>query len=159
SLNSKYIHSNLAIRYLSEYVKDLIGIDVFEFTINQNQDFIASEIHKKKPDIIGFSTYIWNLEETLRVCEILKQVNPSIKILLGGPEVSYDPVSIMETYRFIDYIIYGEGEETFREFVDLSIKGRGATSIDGLVYREKNRIITNISRELIEDLNKIPSPY
>src|SRR5699024_3550985 len=107
----------------------------------------------------GFSTYIWNLEETLRVCEILKQVNPSIKILLGGPEVSYDPVSIMETYRFIDYIIYGEGEETFREFVDLSIKGRGATSIDGLVYREKNRIITNISRELIEDLNKIPSPY
>src|SRR5690554_4162983 len=105
TLNSKYIHTNLAIRYLRSYVKDLSKVSIKEFTINQNIDHIRAEIYKDKPHLVGFSTYIWNIEETLQICQGLKLVSPGTKILLGGPEVSYDPVEIMEEHPYIDYII------------------------------------------------------
>ncbi|NLN14610.1 MAG: DUF4080 domain-containing protein [Tissierellia bacterium] len=158
SLNSKYIHSNLAIRYLSKYVSSMKRVDIYEFTINQSPEFIASEIYRLSPNLVGFSTYIWNLKETLGVCEILKLVKPDLKILLGGPEVSYDGEIIMEEYPFIDYIIYGEGEETFKEFLQKEPKGE-LEDIRGLIYREGDRIIKNPERDLIMDLNTIPFPY
>ena len=106
TLNSKFIHSNLAIRYLKRFAEDIADIDIAEFTINQNLDFIASEIYKLKKDIVGFSVYIWNIKETLRVCEILKLVNPEIEIFLGGPEVSYDMKEVLEENHFIDFVIF-----------------------------------------------------
>ena len=54
TLNSKYIHTNLAIRYLKEYVKDLASVDIMEFTINQTMDDIVGEIYKRKPTVLGF---------------------------------------------------------------------------------------------------------
>lgn len=159
SLNSKFIHSNLAIRYLSKYVAPDEGVDTHEFTINQRPDYIASEIYKLGADVVGFSTYIWNLKETLMVCEILKLVKPEIKILLGGPEVSYDGKDIMKETPFVDYIIYGEGEETFKEFL-FSLKGEiGLEDIEGLIYRDGKSIIKNGERNLIKNLNTIPFPY
>lgn len=159
SLNSKFIHSNLAIRYLSKYVADDVNVDIYEFTINQRADYIASEIYKLSPDVVGFSTYIWNLKETLKVCEILKTVKPQIKILLGGPEVSYDGEEILKETPYIDYIIYGEGEETFREFLN-GIKGKiGLSDIKGLIYRDGTTLVKKNERDLIRNLNTIPSPY
>lgn len=160
TLNSKFIHSCLSIRYLKGYVEDLTYIDIKEYTINQSIDFIASDLYKLEPDVIGFSTYIWNLTETLKICKILKMVNPRLKIILGGPEVSFDGEKILEDNKFVDFIIYGEGEETFREFVKNLIKGNeDYINIQGLIYREGNRTITNPPRPLIKDLNSIPSPY
>lgn len=160
TLNSKFIHSCLAIRYLQGYVEDLIHIDIKEYTINQNIDFIASDLYKLEPEIIGFSTYIWNLTETLKICKIMKIVNPKIKIILGGPEVSFDGEKILEDNKFIDFIIYGEGEETFREFIKKLIDGdEDYDDIEGLIYSQGNRIIKNPPRTLIKDLNIIPSPY
>ncbi len=160
TLNSKFIHSCLAIRYLQGYVEDLIHIDIKEYTINQNIDFIASDLYKLGPEIIGFSTYIWNLTETLKICKILKTVNPKIKIILGGPEVSFDGEKILEDNKFIDFIIYGEGEETFREFIKKTIDGNeDYDDIEGLIYSQGNKIIKNPPRPLIKDLNIIPSPY
>lgn len=160
TLNSKYIHSNLAIRYLSRYVEDIESIQVEEFTINQNIDFIASEIFKLQPDVIGFSTYIWNIKQTLKVCKILKMVQPSIKILLGGPEVSYEETSLMKNHNYIDFIIYGEGEETFREFIEhLKSENTNYSDIKGLIYRSGDKVIKNKERQLIKNLDIIPSPY
>lgn len=160
TLNSKFIHSNLAIRYLEEYIKDINKVKIREFTINQNIDFIASEIFKANPDYLGFSVYIWNLEETLEICKILKMVKPDLKIILGGPEVSFDQRELMEVYPFIDFIIFGEGEETFREFVSsIEREDYNYQDIKGLVFREGDKIIKNHPRPLMKDLNKIPSPY
>lgn len=162
TLNSKYIHSNLAIRYLKEYIYNIDDIDIAleEFTINQNIDFILSEVFKKKPDLVCFSTYIWNLNQTLELCNKLKIVNPNIKILLGGPEVSFDGEKYLKEYSFIDYVIYGEGEETFRELI-LSLKeNKDKKNIKGLIYRNKfGDVIKNNPRPLLKDLNIIPSPY
>lgn len=160
SLNSKYIHSNLAIRYLDKYVEDIADVETLEYTINQSIDFIVSEIYKKKPDIIGFSTYIWNIEETLKICEILKMVLPNIKIILGGPEVSFDGRQILEEKLYIDFIIYGEGELTFKELVQNFISNsQDYKHILGLIYRQRESIYKNGVRPLIKKLDTIPSPY
>lgn len=159
SLNSKYIHSNLAIRYLSTFVEEMFKISVLEFTINQNTEYIAREIYKENPDIIGFSTYIWNLNETLEVVETLKKVNPKIKIILGGPEVSFDGESLMKENSYIDYIICGEGEETFKELL-MCIDGQGELEdVKGIIYKDDNNIVKNRERGLIQKLDIIPSPY
>lgn len=160
SLNSKYIHSNLAIRYLDKYVEDIANVEILEYTINQSIDFIVSEIYKKKPDVIGFSTYIWNIEETLKICEILKMVLPNIKIILGGPEVSFDGRQILEENHYIDFIIYGEGELTFKELVQSFINNsQDYKDILGLIYRQGESIYINGGRPLIKKLDTIPSPY
>lgn len=160
TLNSKYIHSALSIRYLKEFCKDIADISLMEFTINQNIDYIAGEIYKKKPDIIGFSTYIWNLEQTLRVCEILKLISPNIKIILGGPEVSFDSEDIMKENWFIDFIISGEGEIPFRQLLLAIFDGdRDFSSVKGLTYREGEEIIKNPPESLLKNLDMIPSPY
>ncbi|MDY0236778.1 MAG: B12-binding domain-containing radical SAM protein [Gudongella sp.] len=155
TLNSKYIHSNLAILYLKEYVRDILDVELVEFTINQNLDEITGELFKMDPDIIGFSTYIWNVNEILEITERLKIVNPDIKILLGGPEVSYDSYELLLNNPQIDYVIVGEGEETYRELIE----ERPLEEIKGLVYRKGEKIRLNMPRPLIKDINIIPSPY
>ena len=156
TLNSKFIHSNLAIRYLKEYVKDIHPVEIMEFTINQTIDSITSELYKNQPDILGFSTYIWNVEETLEICRIIKMVSPNTKIILGGPEVSFNGKDILLENSFIDYLIYGEGEVTLKELLSF----KQLEEINGLIYRDDtNKVVVNGPRELIPNLDSIPSPY
>lgn len=159
TLNSKYVHSCLAIRYLKGYTKGIIDTSLREYTINQSIDYIVSEIYKLRPSIVGFSTYIWNKEETLEIAETLKLIMPEIEIFLGGPEVSFDARQVMEENPFIDYIIYGEGEETFNEFINLYVGHKNYEGVKGLVYRKSGQVVENPQRPLIKDLNTIPSPY
>src|SRR5699024_618627 len=106
TLNSKFIHSSLSIRYLKDYIKDILDVEIREYTINQNIDYIVSDLYKSDVNIICFSTYIWNSIETFEICETLKIVKPDLKIILGGPEVSYDGVRVLEENPYIDYVIY-----------------------------------------------------
>ncbi|TDX59304.1 B12-binding domain-containing radical SAM protein [Orenia marismortui] len=159
TLNSKYIHSSLALRYIRGYCEDQFNINLLEYTINQHGDDIVAEIYRQQADIIGFSCYIWNIEKTLEVIKLLKKVQPEVKVILGGPEVSYDPVQVMKENKEIDYIVYGEGEITFKELlIELEDK-EDFEGIEGLVYRKEGSIIKNKSRAVIEDLDIIPSPY
>ncbi|HHV38733.1 MAG TPA: B12-binding domain-containing radical SAM protein [Tepidimicrobium sp.] len=160
TLNASYIHSSLSIRYLKSYSEDMHDIELAEFTINQSIDYIVGELYKRNPDIIGFSAYIWNIEEVLRISETIKTINPDIIIILGGPEVSFDGAQILKKHDFIDFIIFGEGEITFKELLKSVSDGiKDFEKIKGLVYRDGNHVIQNAPRPLIDDLNSIPSPY
>ena len=160
TLNSKFIHSSLSIRYLKSYCRDISNIEIAEFTINQNTDFITSEIYKSSPNIVCFSCYIWNIGNTLDICERLKIVKPDVIIVLGGPEVSFDGEDVLSKYPFVDFIVSGEGEVTFRELILNIINcSRNFYDIKGLVFRDGKKIVTNSPRPLIEDLDTIPSPY
>ena len=137
TLNAKYIHLNLAIRILYEMNKSYEGLAWKEFTIKEDTDKIADAC--KDYDVVAFSCYIWNITPTLRVAEKLKQLNPSIKILLGGPEVSYDWQDVMNK-PYVDYIILGEGEIPFETF----LKHNGSPEqVPGLVWKEVNHIHQN----------------
>ncbi len=159
TLNSKFIHTNLAIRYLKEFVRDLIEVDMKEYTINNDLDYILKDIYKNEYDIILFSTYIWNVGDIVKLCDNLKKIRPNTKIALGGPEVSYDSYDAMKKYDFVDYILYGEGELIFRDLV-LHLQGKmEINDVNGLVYRQGSEIIVNKPMELLQNLDEIPSPY
>lgn len=158
-LNSKYVHSSLALRYIKAYCSEY-DIELFESTINENILNNALKLIEKQPDIIGFSCYIWNMESTLKLCSIIKEVKPEIEIVLGGPEVSYDADIVMQNYEYIDYIITGEGELPFKALLDaLDNNLNGLFEIDGLAYRKDGKVIGNGKCKVIEDLNVIPFPY
>ncbi|WP_373599591.1 B12-binding domain-containing radical SAM protein [Paraclostridium bifermentans] len=161
TLNSKFIHTNLAIRYLKQMVKDIKGVDtdIREYTINNELDFILKDIYTNNYDVILFSTYIWNVNDIVKLCHNLKKVNPNVKIALGGPEVTYDSEEAMKKYDFVDYILYGEGELIFRDFVKYLNGDMKVEEVDGIVYRKNDEIITNKPMKLLENLDLIPSPY
>ncbi|MCR1850478.1 B12-binding domain-containing radical SAM protein [Paraclostridium sordellii] len=161
TLNSKFIHTNLAIRYLNQMVKDIedIEVDIREYTINNELDFILKDIYKNDYDVILFSTYIWNVNDIVKLCDNIKKVKPNMKIALGGPEVSYDSEDSMKKYDFVDYILYGEGELVFRDFVKHLKGGMKIEDVDGIVYRNNKDIIKNKPMKLLENLDLIPSPY
>ncbi|MCL2154223.1 MAG: DUF4080 domain-containing protein [Leptospirales bacterium] len=118
-INARYSHSNLALLYLKRSIEDLdFNIHIAEFTISEvseGTDKIFSTISSIKPDILAISVYIWN---TLYIKSILKSIKSTfseIKIVLGGPEVSYNSNDWIEEFNEIDYIIAGEGEAAFRQ--------------------------------------------
>lgn len=161
TLNSKFVHTNLAIRYLRNTLASLdCEVLMDEFTINQSTEVIVSELYDYQADIICFSTYIWNIDYQLEVAKMIKLVQPQTKILFGGPEVSYDAKTFMEAHPFIDFIIKGEGERTIKAFVEEAMSAAPAfEQVEGLVYREGQRVMENANRELIHDLDEIPFPY
>lgn len=137
TLNAKYIHLNLAIRILYDLNKDKGDIDFHEFTIKQDFNEIVS--HCLDYDVICFSCYIWNITQTLEVAQLIKAVNPSIKILLGGPEVSYEWEPII-AHDAIDYIIVGEGEIPFEAFVT---QYPSLEQVPNLIYKNDGHIHFN----------------
>lgn len=117
-INAKFIHSNLAIRYIKKYVLSLdssINIDFAEFTINQSVGFIIKEIIKQHPSKIGFSCYIWNIDMVKQIITEIKKIDPSLYIFVGGPEVSFGDVDLN-----CDCVVTGEGEQAVYELVSKS---------------------------------------
>lgn len=160
-INSQYFHSNLAIRYLKSFTKDLdCEIVLKEFTINDRKENIVKELYKEKANIIGFSTYIWNVTLVKEISDLLKIINEDVEIVYGGPEVSYDPCEILKKFSG-DYIIEGEGEETFREFLIEKLKNNDnekLLQIKGLYTKKGNEIIYGGKRPLM-DMNNLVFPY
>jgi anaerobic magnesium-protoporphyrin IX monomethyl ester cyclase len=115
TLNAKYIHINLAIRLLYELNhREQPGLEWKEFTIKQDPDEVAE--HCAQFEIVAFSCYIWNITQTIEVIKRIKKINHNVKILLGGPEVSYDWQDVISVDE-VDYIITGEGEIPFKAFL------------------------------------------
>ncbi|MDQ0972909.1 anaerobic magnesium-protoporphyrin IX monomethyl ester cyclase [Neobacillus niacini] len=158
TLNAKYIHTNLAIRYLKAFAAPEFNIQLKEYTIKDPAMNIVSDLYQQKPKIIGFSCYIWNIEETIKVVNMLKKIDPSIQIVLGGPEVTYDTVEWMEKLPSVDFIIIGEGEHSFKQLLT-EMNGEGDyRNVHGIAYRENGKVrVTPQMNKL--DLKELPSPY
>lgn len=158
TLNAKYIHTSLALRYLKSFAQDEFDVQIAEFTIKDPAMSIVADLFARKPDVIGFSCYIWNIEETIVVVDMLRKVLPDVKIMLGGPEVSYDTEFWMNRLPAVDFIVMGEGEETFRDLLRQIAGDRKYHFVFGLAYRKGEQAIMNPGRPKLE-LSAIPSPY
>jgi anaerobic magnesium-protoporphyrin IX monomethyl ester cyclase len=135
TLNAKYIHLNLAIRLLFDLNKDHCNLSWKEFTIKNPTDEIADFCSQY--DVVCFSCYIWNITETLAACEAIKQLNPNVYILLGGPEVSYEWEDVIQL-KCVDAIITGEGEIPFTEFVK---SFPTVTTVPNLIYKNDDESV------------------
>lgn len=156
-INARYIHTNLAIRNMAAYIKDK-DITVYEATINDNMDDVLEDIMSYNAEVIGFSCYIWNIEDVLYIAENIKKIKPKTTIVLGGPEVSYEVEDLLEGNPYIDYVILSEGEERFRKLLKALDGQMPLESIDGLAYRASGHILVNPPGGYM-DLNEIPFPY
>jgi len=158
TLNAKYIHSSLALRYLKAYCRPICDIKIKEFSINNGLLDVLSDIYAEKPEVLGLACYIWNIEMTLQLTTLIKKVLPNTIIILGGPEVSYDAQEIMKKQPEIDYIVQGEGEETFFQLLS-TIQEKSSGAISNAISRVGNEIIAKAGTGVVENLDTIPFPY
>ncbi len=152
TLNAKYIHVNLAIRLLYQLNKTREGLSWNEFTIKESPEDIAR--YCEAYDLVAFSCYIWNIKQTLNAARKIKEWYPHIKILLGGPEVSYDWKEVINREE-IDFIIVGEGEIPFQRFL---AEYPAIENIPNLVFKQEREIKFTPKQEtfqlnLLENIN------
>ncbi|MCP3774348.1 DUF4080 domain-containing protein [Paenibacillus sp. MZ04-78.2] len=160
TLNAKYIHTSLALRYLKAFSQhDFPGIQIAEYTIKDPAMNIVSDIYQRKPEVVGFSCYIWNIEETIVVVSMLKKIMPELIVVLGGPEVSYDTEYWMNRLPEVNFIVVGEGEETLHHLLTELEGDRALYSVFGLAYRNKEgRVVINPPRPKLA-MDDIPTPH
>ncbi|WP_195415903.1 B12-binding domain-containing radical SAM protein [Enterocloster citroniae] len=183
AVNAKYIHSNLGIYSLKAYARqqleadpprtqDPVTIELAEYTINHQLDACLQDIYRRKPDVIGFSCYIWNIESIRSLAADIRKLLPHVPLWLGGPEVSYDARKVLQDMPFITGVMKGEGEETFaqlvRYYVDNGtedpadcgkVRGQGLSRLTGLTYRGPDGAITDTGIRPVMDLSRIPFSY
>ena len=174
AINAKYIHSNLAVYSLRAYAagkceryKEEIGIA--EYTINQPLDQILMDLYKRKPEVLCFSCYLWNIEYVEQLVAELGKIMPQTDIWLGGPEVSYHASHMLEQFPQVYGIMRGEGEETFLELTEFYHNNSGKNleqcekvqrlkEIVGITFRDGEEILETADRSVM-DLSKVPFVY
>ena len=161
AINAKYIHSNLAVYSLRAYAKAYKDeIRIAEYTINQQTNDILMDLYKKKPDVLCFSCYIWNLTYVEIIIREIHKLLPTTPIWVGGPEVSYDAKDVLERLPEVTGVTFGEGEETFLELMKYyHQEGNVLSDIAGIAYRDEDEVIhVNAWRPVI-DLSTVPFVY
>ena len=166
AINAKYIHSNPAVYSLYAYAKEWQDeIEIVEYTINQQESAILADIYQRKPRMIAFSCYIWNMHMVESLLQDLPQVLPGADIWLGGPEVSFDAPGRLEKYSCLTGIMLGEGEATFSELVECYVKGKTSvsdlTQVAGLCLPGEKALEQPFytAERSLTDLNTIPFFY
>ncbi len=139
AINAKYIHSNLAVYSLKAYADKKLAkqaeIVIREYTINQEKEKILADIYRQSPDLLAFSCYIWNITYVRELVFQLRTLLPETEIWLGGPEVSYDPRSLLAELP-VKGIMLGEGEEIFTKLLLAYLNGENLLTIRGIACRE-----------------------
>lgn len=166
AINAKYIHSNLAVYSLRACAREYRDqVEIAEFTINNQKDYILEQIYKKKPDVLCFSCYIWNLDYVESVSREFHKLCPEVPIWVGGPEVSYEVEAFLQTHPQITGVMIGEGEKTFREVCAYYSNGGDLGKISGIAFQEKEsakeeaaRVVFIPAREPM-DMSSIPFCY
>ncbi len=155
TLNSKFIHTSLSLRLL--YVATYKKHDVYfkEYTIKDHIEHIVDDILDYHYDAVAFSCYIWNIEYIQEICVLLKEKKKDIVIILGGPEVTYEPEHFLKN-KNIDYVISGEGEVVFEQLLT-SLEKKENIDIQGISYQGHiSKEIACVDLSYVETLD---SPY
>ncbi|MGL5645061.1 DUF4080 domain-containing protein, partial [Cetobacterium sp.] len=155
-INSQFIHTNLAIRYLKNYVEKYssLKIELYESNINNQIQSIITDLFRLNGDHYIFSTYIWNKEYVFSIIKELKKIMPHITITLGGPEVSYNAKESLIANKCIDFVLVGEGERVLLNFLTNENKNQ-----KGVAFLKSGEFVYLGDEFPIEDLDTIPFPY
>lgn len=166
AVNAKYIHSNPAIYSLKRYAEakapELKGtIELAEYTINQEQGSILANIYSRRPDVLGFSCYIWNWKIIQSLVREIHKLLPNTAIWLGGPEVSYDAKGTLETLPELTGVMVGEGEESFLELMQSYRNHEALSKIQGLFFHEPDTVRDYVDTGMrkLTELSEVPFLY
>lgn len=156
----------LALYYLKAYfikhsqISKFVNIHVLQFSPYEKTPSIIDQIKKRSLQVVGFSCYEWNIIKILKIARVIKKDKPDTKIVLGGPESSPRAYQLLKNYDFIDAIVIGEGERTFKELLEYWLSNkRDICDISGVSCRKGNKVFITQKRQQISNLDEIPSPY
>lgn len=155
TLNAKYIHTSLALRWLYVANKDKFDISFKEYVIKEEITTIVDDLLLQNPDVIGLSVYIWNVEKVKLLIDLIKEKSPQTIVIVGGPEVTYEPDYFVENWN-VDYLISGEGEFVLGELLT-AISTKSKPIIDGVSKR--GSVSKIVAKADLEKLASLPSPY
>lgn len=167
TLHAKYSHGSLALPCLAAYCRDIpnIEITIREWTVNEPREHILRLVMAEQADLIAFSCYIWNIEQTLRIVSDIKRISPHTRIALGGPEASFGIFELMHGNPAVDFVIKGEGEVVFRRLIVTLMRKKAGrlqenlAEIDNLFFRDGSDTVSGpLSRKSME-LDSLPSPF
>lgn len=167
TLHAKYSHASLALPCLAAYCQDIPSADIIirEWTVNEPREHILRLVIAEQADMVAFSCYIWNIEQTLRIVSDIKKITPKTKIILGGPEASFGIFDLMHDNPAIDFVIKGEGEEVFRRLLEALLHEttrllpERLTEIDNLFFRDGNETASGPLGRKNMELDTLPSPF
>lgn len=161
---AKYLLSSYVLKaYLKEKLDDDsdLLIDIFNFSVEIDAQKICEEISKYKPDYIGYSCYIWNIEKILEIIQMLKGRLNYVHVL-GGPEISLSRILSLQDPSIVDYYVIYEGEKKLLYLVDFLIaksKGLDIAFPKGVAYWDNNKISYVEDTDSMINLDEIPSVY
>ena len=150
----------LGLMYLAGYLEkhSPYQIKILDCQVEKlNYQQIKERLIQENPDIIGITAMTFTLIDVIKISQLIKHINPKIKVVLGGPHVNIYPIETIEI-KEIDFLILGEGEEPFKDLLDNINQIKNLYQIKGIVFKDKDKIINNGPRELIKDLDSIPFP-
>lgn len=162
AINAKYIHSNLAVYSLKAYaVQYREEIEIAEYTINQPISEILMDLYRRKPDVLCFSCYIWNIDMVTQLIQEAAKVLPETDIWTGGPEVSYDSRVFLLDHPQVLGVMKGEGEATFLELLRY-YHGENSVRLqetDGITFRKPDGSIAENPWRPVMNLSEVPFIY
>lgn len=155
-----YIAASLKNAGIAVRIVDLLYPEIPCLTLSRPSVFVIKRmIEREKPSVVGFSAYNSNMEEILGIARACKEADPSIVTVIGGPQATFMPSRALKEMPSIDVIARGEGEPLLLELAEAVEDGRSFEGVRGITYREGERIVSTPKRELIKDLDSLPSPY
>jgi len=160
TLHSKFIHNSLALPCLAAYCGGDCGeLLIREFTVHEPRDSILAMLLGDDPDVIAFSVYLWNRRETLELVDALAVARPQLRIILGGPEVSFEHPDLFARHPGLTALIRGEGEEPLRCLLQAWQQGENPGRFARIVLRRDEQLICGPDGPPLVDLDQIPSPF
>ena len=160
TLHSKYIHNSLALPCIAAYCGDACGeLLIREFTTHEPKGSILAQLLAEQPDVISFSVYIWNRRETFELVDAIHVAAPNVRIVLGGPEVSFDGPTLFADHPGISALIRGEGEQPMQALLSSWRQQREPKDIPRSLLRSGGQIISGPETPALNELDNIPSPF
>lgn len=160
AINAKFVHSSLAVWYLAEAASQFSStkheLEVVESTINHSDKDILRQVTETMPDILGISVYIWNAVKVETLIKNIKADLPDTKIILGGPEVSYNVEHWLS--QGANFVIQGEGEDSFPMLMD-AISAGDDSDLDMIPGLWRCADKTPVSARKAEPANRTIDPY
>lgn len=152
----------MGILYVSAYVKREGNVNVYTLNLNhvegEEYDILEKYIKDKGIDIVGVGGLSGEYSDLQRIVLYVAQIDESVMIQVGGGIMTADPQVTMSAMPEVDFGIIGEGERTSVELFDALMTGKELSTVDGLIFRDGDKLVTTGKRSEIEDLDSLPFP-
>lgn len=153
-------YPSLGLMYIAACVERYTDhqIEILDTQVEKmNYEEMKSEIRKRNPDIVGIQAMTFTLVDVILTAKIVKELDKSIPLILGGPHVNIYPEETISNSE-IDFLVLGEGEYVFPDLINALSQRKDLSKIRGIVYKRNKEIINTGKREFITNLDAVPFP-